>query len=642
MSAEWCYDFPMSAIVQSFQPNRSTSELGKTLDRVSALERYAVLDTPAEPHFDDIARLAAQAFDAPIAVVNLIASERQWFKAEVGIGARELPLDVSICVHALLEDDMLIIRDTRLDPRVSANPLITAEDGLRFYAGALLKTPEGVAIGTVCVLDRTPRPEGVTEFQRLTLEVLARQVMVQLELRRTLIARREAEHRNRLILDSAHDSGIVTLDLAGIVTSWNLAASRLMGWTEEEICGQHCETFFTPEDCAAGTPAWEMAAAMTNQPGIDERWHLRKNGSRFWASGEMMALTADNGTHIGYLKILRDRTRRHVVQAALSVSEARTRQALEAAEMGAWEISPASREIIWDARTRELLGHTPDEPLDFEHSFLARVDHKDRERVAALHAEALAQGGSGAMHIEYRVISAIDGRERWVQTKGAPAQGSDGNVRYFGTVRDISAEKEAEHHRQLLVAELQHRTKNTLAVVQAIVNQSLRQAKVPKDVRQTIDDRLYALSSADDLLVQTNWTSASIRQIVERGIKRHGIRDGGIRARGPDLDLSARAALALSMSLHELTTNAVKYGALSLSEGHVELDWSIAPSEAGEVLSLHWQEKGGPKVISPERRGFGTHLLEALTRDLGGTTVLDYFPDGVVWQLSARIDGIAP
>ena len=160
-------------------------------DRLAALLRYGILDTPKEPEFEDIVRLAADVFEAPIAVVNLIASDRQWFKAEIGIGARELPLDVSICAHALLQDDMFIVPDTLLDPRFDTNPLVQAEGGLRFYAGALLRTEEGLPLGTVCVLDHKPRPEGVTARQRLTLEVLARQVMTQLDLRRAIVQRDE-------------------------------------------------------------------------------------------------------------------------------------------------------------------------------------------------------------------------------------------------------------------------------------------------------------------------------------------------------------------------------------------------------------------------------------------------------------------
>jgi len=169
-------------------------------DRIAALEAYGILDTPQEPEFDDLAKLAAATFDAPIAVVNFIARDRQWFKAETGIGARELPIDVSICIHAIAQNDFLVVPDTRQDNRFSCNPLVTVEDGLRFYAGALLRSATGLPIGTVCVLDHKPRLDGITPHQRLVLEVLARQVMTQLELRQALAGQaRRADELARVI-----------------------------------------------------------------------------------------------------------------------------------------------------------------------------------------------------------------------------------------------------------------------------------------------------------------------------------------------------------------------------------------------------------------------------------------------------------
>ena len=189
----------------SWTPDRSDSlsdaQNAAAPTRAEALGKYHILDTPTEPEFDDVVRLVATIFNAPIAVINLIAEDRQWFKAEIGIGVRELPLDVSICAHALLETDMLVVPDTRLDDRFVRNPLVTADHGLRFYAGALLKTPEGTPIGTVCVLDRAPRPQGITALERLTLEVMARQVMTQLELRRGIT--RHSQQASELAHQSA-------------------------------------------------------------------------------------------------------------------------------------------------------------------------------------------------------------------------------------------------------------------------------------------------------------------------------------------------------------------------------------------------------------------------------------------------------
>jgi signal transduction histidine kinase/ActR/RegA family two-component response regulator len=155
--------------------------------RLAVLEWYGILDTPPEQAFDDVVKLVTQLLDAPIAVVNLIARHRQWFKSEVGLGVREMPLDDSICKFALLEESRMVVPDTLEDPRFRANPLVTGAPGLRFYAGQVLKTRDGVPLGTLCVLDTAPRPGGLTAQQEFALATLGQQVMSQIELRTALV-----------------------------------------------------------------------------------------------------------------------------------------------------------------------------------------------------------------------------------------------------------------------------------------------------------------------------------------------------------------------------------------------------------------------------------------------------------------------
>ena len=160
-----------------------------TLDeeaRLAVLDSYGILDTPPERSFDDVVRLVSQLLSAPIAAVNLIARGRQWFKSEIGLGTREMPLDDSICRFALLEEQQMIVPDTREDPRFRCNPLVTRDAGLRFYAGALLKTRDGVPLGTLCVLDDKPRPQGLSEQEQFVLATMAHQIMSQIELRKAM------------------------------------------------------------------------------------------------------------------------------------------------------------------------------------------------------------------------------------------------------------------------------------------------------------------------------------------------------------------------------------------------------------------------------------------------------------------------
>lgn len=155
-------------------------------DRLAALDRYGILDTPPEPAFDEIVQLVSELLAAPIVAVNLIAEGRQWFKTEIGLGVREMPLDASICAVAILQPGGLVVPDTTQDSRFNCNPLVTGAPGLRFYAGELLETADGYPLGTLCVLDTKPRPEGLTTQQHLVLKTLAHQVMAQLELRRAV------------------------------------------------------------------------------------------------------------------------------------------------------------------------------------------------------------------------------------------------------------------------------------------------------------------------------------------------------------------------------------------------------------------------------------------------------------------------
>jgi two-component sensor histidine kinase len=178
--------------------------------RLAALRRYGILDTPRESDFDEVVEVASAVCKAPISVINLIDHGRQWFKAEVGLGVRQTPLDSSICAHAILQPGLFIIPDTTQDPRFSDNPLVTGEPHLRFYAGALLKTPEGFPLGTVCVLDYKPRE--LDDTQKAFLRLMANQVMKLLELRRINadehIARLQAEElakeNQTLIRESDH------------------------------------------------------------------------------------------------------------------------------------------------------------------------------------------------------------------------------------------------------------------------------------------------------------------------------------------------------------------------------------------------------------------------------------------------------
>lgn len=201
-------------------------------DRLAALQSFDVLDTPREEEFDDICALAAEICGTPVALISLVDDNRQWFKAEIGLGAAQTSLRESICAHAILQDDMLEIPDTRMDERTADNPLVTQKDGFRFYAGAVLETDDGLPIGTLCTLDYQPRR--LTSTQKDTLRVLARQVMTQLQLRRALVQQKlmaqEIDHRVKNPLQSI--TSIVRLQAR---RSENLATKSVLNELERRI-----------------------------------------------------------------------------------------------------------------------------------------------------------------------------------------------------------------------------------------------------------------------------------------------------------------------------------------------------------------------------------------------------------------------
>jgi PAS domain S-box-containing protein len=733
--------------------------------RLRALGRYHVLDTPKEQDFDDIADLAAEICETPIAVVNLIGDGRQFFKAEVGLGVRETPLESSFCRHALLETDFLYVPDATKDPRFECNPLVTGEPGLRFYAGALLRTPDGHPIGTVCVLDLRPRE--LSEQQQRALQRLARQAMAQLELRRALSEQREVQVRQRQILDSATDYAIMALDMEGRITDWSKGAENVLGWSETDALGRSGDIIFLEEDCAAGLPAREMETARREGAALDERWHVRKGGERFWAVGEMQPMRQGNGEQIGYLKILRDRTEQKEQAERLKQSEERLGLALGAAGMvGTWDWD-LKRDVIyadpnfariytvdpdWAARGAPLTEYTknfhpedvpsfelelgkllsgqqetftseyrvvqPDgscrwlyargklvrdqdgTPVRFPGATVDLTELKEAERrvleserrfrqltelspgivwmghqdgslsylndywyayTGQSPEEALPTGWASVIHPEdlprleagwskarrdvtiYDMEARLrrqDGEYRWFLMRALPLRDADGSVSgWLGTDIDIQDRKEAEQRQDLLTRELEHRVKNTLALVQAIAAQTFRNATDLAAAREAFSARLVSLGQAHDILVRTSWTATPIADLVRGALSVH--RQGGtsrIRASGPDLTVAPKAALSLTMALHELATNATKYGALSTDDGRIDLRWHVLHGREEPFFCLTWAEHGGPPVSKPTRRGFGSRLIErSFVAEVGGKVHLEYQPTGVVCRIEAPL-----
>jgi PAS domain S-box-containing protein len=242
-------------------------------------------------------------------------------------------------------------------------------------------------------------------------------------------------------------------------------------------------------------------------------------------------------------------------------------------------------------------------------------------------------------HNEVRVRDKA-GRVRWLRCEGVPRLDDAGSfLGYTGCNVDITDVKLAQERQALLINELNHRVKNTLATVQSVAMQTLRNAVTTEQAREDFEARLIALSRAHDVLTRENWDGANLREIVRQAIEPYRRQeDDRFVIKGEAVRLPPRMALALAMALQELATNAVKYGALSSDTGRVEVAWAVERTGAAPRLKLRWRESGGPPVAPPSRRGFGSRLIErSLARDLSGGVSLEFAPEGLVCTIDAPV-----
>ncbi|MFG3502256.1 PAS domain S-box protein [Pseudomonas sp. NPDC047963] len=405
---------------------KNTSSTWNEADRLAALARYRILDTPAEVAFDDLVALAAELCACPSAAIVFIDEDRQWVKASVNVEGADRPRDEALCSRALGCTEPLVIED------LTHEPLANGMTG--FYAAAVLRTAEGLPLGTLCVLDSKPRQ--LSERQSAHLEALGRQVMALLELRRS----REANERNRQIIDSAVDYAILTTDAEGVITSWNQGAQRILGWQPHEAIGSLASRFYVEEDLASGVPDEEMATAARDGSAMNERWHVRKDGSRFWASGVQMPLKDDHEQHLGFVHILRDLTERLHEQAAIRQAEERYRALVDLSPQVIWQCDAEGQLIFCNRYWCDFTGISAEASAGM--GWLSAVAPDHRDAILKQWQGALKSGQAGSFEVP---LLAADGSSRWFQGSGAPVYDCDGRLLHWVLVaQDIHERRLAE------------------------------------------------------------------------------------------------------------------------------------------------------------------------------------------------------
>lgn len=522
--------------------------------RLATLDAYSILDTAPESGFDGIVQLAMQICEAPVALISFVTKDRQWFKTGSGLGSRETDLSSSICVHALVEPDLLVVPDLSADVRTAANPLVTGEPFIRFYAGVPLKAKNGHAIGSLCVIDFEPRPLGLAPVEAAGLRNLARQVMSQLELRKLL-----AEQSALLAAEEEADlrrAGLLILvdQLRDVSTSaeMTLAGAEIVGRTLGAI--------------RAG---FGLLSADGDFVHVEADWTLP-------------GMPSVAGLH-------------RFADYGQLADDLRAGRPL----------------IIEDVMTDPRTAASPNALLALNVRALVNVVVGKHGRPAAV------------------LFAHFDTPSAW------PPEVMSFLHNVADRVETGVARLRAEAQQQVLNNELSHRMKNTLAMVLAIAGQTLKGVTERSAVDAFIG-RLHALASAHDMLLKQSWAAADFGEVV-RNVTSAIQPANRFEISGPSLPLAPRATLSLSLLVHELTTNAVKYGALSAPGGSILIRW-IVDQPADEVL-LSWRERGGPPANPPTRRGFGSRLIGLGLVGTGGSD-LRYIETGVEGDFRASLQEI--
>jgi PAS domain S-box-containing protein len=351
-----------------------------------------------------------------------------------------------------------------------------------------------------------------------------------------------------------------------------------------------------------------------------------------WMNLEYSPVLDETGRPAGVMAIVTETTERVLAERQVRESETRLRALIEATSDVIFRMSPDWEEMrALDGRS--LLSDTDSPTIAWMDEYLLPEDKAD---VQAEIDRAIAK--QQPFQLEHRIRQA-DGSIGWSFSRGVPMLGQTGDiVEWFGCASDVTERHRTNEHLRLVINELNHRVKNTLAMVQAIAMRTFRDVPGAAAAQDRFAARLVALAQANDLLTGERWAGASVMGAITQAVTPHQHDMARCRIDGPDIRVSPKTALALALAMHELSTNAVKYGAWSNDQGVVAIAWAVEEQTAGDgVLHITWSETAGPPVSPPRARGFGSRLIErGLAGEMNAKVALDFDPGGV------RCDIVAP
>lgn len=532
--------------------------------------------------------------------------------------AFEIALDRTLVIDDVGQADFLSENDKRNMHALGMQALVTSA----------ARKGENVPLFAVVAVSAAPRRW--TPGEIALVEEVNERLWAALERARAEAALRESEERFRLLLQSVRDYAIFTTDPDGLITSWPAGAAAVYGWSEDETLGRSIDLTFLPEDVARGAPQEERETATREGLAPNVRWHVRKDGSRIFIEGSTQPLVGADGGIREFIKIGQDVTEVRRTQQALVEGEQRLRTLMEGIPQLVWRSCDEGRWTWSSPQWQAFTGQSLEESLAL--GWLDAVHLDDRDDTMRAWEAARPHG---MLDVEYRVRRAADGEYLWHHTRSLPVQAEGGQVvEWLGTTTDVQQLKELQERQAVMVAELQHRTRNLIAVVRSIAQQTMAQTGPTEAFREEFKHRLEALARVQGLLSRSDEEPITIETLIRMELDALGaeLEAGRIEIQGPPARIRHSVVQTLALALHELATNARKYGALASDRGSLQVRWWTYASAKDERLALEWTETGGqpPKSESESRRGYGRELLErALPYSLNAKTSFEHDEAGV-------------
>jgi len=529
----------------------------------------------------------------------------------------------SSCGLALSSGARTILPDIETGDRVVAASDLDAyrRSGIRAVQSTPLISRAGELLGMISTHWREPHQP--TELALRTLDVLARQAADLIERSRAEAALREREEQSRLlaaIVESSNDA-IISTNLDGLIGSWNKGAERIYGYLAEEIIGKPILILIPPE---RHDEEPKIIERIRRGERVDhyETVRRRKDGSLIDISLTVSPVRDLGGKIVGASKIARDISE----QKRLEIQARRTTAIVDSSDDAI--ISKDLNGVISSSNpgAQRLFGYLAEEVIGKSVTILIPPERQDEEPAIL----DRIRRGERVDHYE-TVRRRKDGSNVEISLTVSPIRDAKGTVVGASKIaRDISERKRSDAQIAILAREAEHRAKNMLASVQAAVH--LSNSDTPEGLKHAIEGRIQALANVHRLFVQTRWAGADVRNIVTQELAPYCQEgDGRARIEGSDLMVEPSIGQAIAVTLHELSTNAAKYGALSVADGCVQVEWSRVPNDR---FVLRWTECNGPAVQPPASRGFGMRVMERMIAGQNGELRLSWQPRGLTCEIT--------